>query len=185
MEELRKSLGVSSLDNTFDNFKRVVGTHEAYKAFFRLANGESDYKMVLCYGGVGNGKTHLCEATAIRLYQRGLFCRVLTFDRMMGALKECIGDERKKSLEELLRNYSYADRLIIDDVAGTEWELEQLEKIIRIRYHDRLFTILTTNRDLTGMPVRIISRFQDSDVGIVVLNEGKDYRRLKNEQNKD
>ena len=31
-EELRKSLGVSSLDNTFENFKPVAGTKEALAA---------------------------------------------------------------------------------------------------------------------------------------------------------
>lgn len=178
-EELRKSLGVSSLDNTFEKFDPVLGTKKALAAFQALASGKTRWKMLLCCGGVGNGKTHLCEATAIALYKRGLFCRVLTMDRMMGALKECIGPERQISLEELLHNYCYADRLIIDDVAGTDWELEQLEKIVRVRYHDCLFTILTTNRDLTELPERIVSRFQDPDVGRVVLNEGEDYRRRK------
>ena len=180
---MRKSLGVSSLENTFERFKPVPGTEKALAAFKAIASGETDWKMLLCYGGVGNGKTHLCEATALSLYKTGLFCRVLTMDRMMGALKECIGAEQHISLEELQRNYCYAERLIIDDVgmggSGTEWEYGQLERIIVTRDRQRLFTIMTTNRDLKELPERIVSRFEDPDKGRVVLNEGADYRRLK------
>lgn len=183
-EELRRSLCVASLENTFESFKPVKGTAKALAAFKSLASGKTKWKMLLCYGGVGNGKTHLCEAAAITLYKRHLICRVLTMARIMGVLHECIGPERKNSLEELLNNYSYADRLIIDDVDGTQWEFEQLEKIIRWRYRERLFTILTSNLDLEKLPVRVVSRFSDSDVGRVVLNEGVDYRRLKGEGSK-
>lgn len=48
-----------------------------------------------------------------------------------------------------------------------------------VRYREHLFTIMTTNRDLTELPERIVSRFRDPDVGMVVLNEGADYRRLQ------
>lgn len=187
-EELRKSLGVSSLENTFEALKPWPGTEKAVAAFKALASGLTTWKMLLCYGGVGNGKTHYCEATALALYKRGLFCRVLTMDTIMGALKGCINSQN--SLEELLRNYCYADRLIVDDVDGTDWEFDQLEKIIRVRYRERLFTILTTNLDIKPdhedrkqrfILERIVSRFQDPDVGRLVLNEGEDYRGHKNE----
>lgn len=32
---------------------------------------------------------------------------------------------------------------------------------------------------LSGMPERVVSRFRDPDIGILVLNEGEDYRKLK------
>ena len=182
-EELRRSLGVASLDNTFGNFKPASGTGKALAAFKALALGKTDKPLLLCYGGVGNGKSHLCEATAIALYKRGLFCRVLSMARIMGALKGCIRSESPLALEELQRNYCYADRLILDDVgmggSGSEWEFRQLEEIVVVRYRERLFTIFTTNRDPTELPERIVSRFRDPDVGRVVLNEGADYRRVK------
>lgn len=187
-EELRRSLGVASLDNTFENFKPAPGTEKALASFRALAEGKIRGKMLLCYGGVGNGKTHLCEATAIALYKRGLFCRVLTMARIMRALKECMSPESSTSYEELLSNYCYADRLILDDVgmggSGSPWEYGQLEEIVAVRYREHLYqehllTIMTTNRDLTELPERIVSRFRDLDVGMVVLNEGADYRRLK------
>lgn len=191
-EDLRRSLGVASLENTFENFKPVPGTEKALAAFKALAEGMIDKPMLLCYGGVGNGKTHLCEATAITLYKRGLFCRVITMARIMGALKECIGPDRYISLEELKHNYCYIDRLILDDVgmggSGSEWEFGQLEEIVVVRYREGLFTIMTTNLDIKPnkinpkelfIPERIVSRFRDPDVGRVILNEGNDFRRLK------
>lgn len=182
-EELRKSLGVSTLENTFANFKRVKGTEKALAAFKALAGGKTGWKMLLCVGGVGNGKTHLCEATAIELYKRGIFCRVLTMARLMRGLKECMRPEPLCSYDELLARFCYCKHLIIDDVgmggSGSDWEFGQLEEIVVARYRERLFTILTTNKDLTELPERIVSRFQDPDVGMVVLNEGVDYRRLK------
>lgn len=148
-------------------------------AFKALASGETKWQMLLCYGGVGNGKTHFCEATAIALYKRGLFCRVFTMDRMMTALKQCMGPDRYISFEELIDNYSRWPRLIVDDVAGTEWELQQLEKIIRLRYRENLFTILTTNLDLKELPERIVSRFRDTEKARLILNQGEDYRPMK------
>lgn len=182
-EELRKSLALTSLDNTFENFKPVTGAGKALAAFKALASGKTQWKMLLCYGGVGNGKTMLCEATAIELYKRGIRCGVITMSRLMRMLKHGMRPEPLRSYNELLEDFCYRKYLIIDDVgmggSGSEWEFGQLEEIIVVRYRERLFTILTTNRDLTELPERITSRFFDPDVGRVVLNSASDYRRLK------
>lgn len=162
----------------------MPGTEKTLVAFKKLANGEAKYRMLLCYGGVGNGKTHLCEATSIILYKRGIFCRVLTMARIMRALKECMGPERITSCEELIDRYCRCGYLIVDDVGmggtGSDWEYGQLEEIVVSRYRERLFTIMTTNRDISELPERIISRFRDKELGVVVLNEGEDYRSLIN-----
>ncbi len=182
-EDLRKSLGVASLDNTFENFKALPGTEQALSSFNALASGETDWKMLLCYGGVGNGKTHLCEATAITLYKRGLFGRVLTMAKLMGALKNTMRSDSGLSMDALMGLFSNSKVLIIDDVgmggSGSEWEYGQLEEIIVHRYRERLFTILTTNRDITELPERITSRFRDPEKGRVVLNKGEDYRVIR------
>lgn len=179
-ERLRKSLCVASLDNTFENFKRVPGTEKAKAAFKALALGKTDKPLLICYGGVGNGKTHLCEATTIALYKRGIFCRVLTMARIMRALKECMRPEPPIWLDELLDRYCSCLYLIVDDVgmggSGSEWEFGHLEEIVVARYRERLFTIMATNLDLKDLPERIVSRFQDPLIGTVVLNEGDDYR---------
>ena len=181
---------MSSLDNTFGNFKRVAGTKEALATFKALASGKTPWKMALIYGGVGNGKTHLCEAVVIELYKRGIFCRVLTMAEITQSLKAAIqhdkhGNEGKPWVPyaHLLHDLGARDYLVIDDVGmgagGSEWDKDRLEEIIVARYRENLFTIMTTNRDPADLEVRIVSRFQDPDKGRVVLNEGADYRRLK------
>ncbi len=140
-EELRKSLCVTTLSSTFENFRPVAGTERALAAFRALAEGKTHKKMLLCYGGVGNGKTYLCEATVIALYKRGLFCRVMTMTKMMRALEECMRPEALTSYEELLDRYCRCRYLIIDDVgmggSGSEWEYGQLEEIIVFRYREQ------------------------------------------------
>ena len=156
--------------------------------------------MLLCYGGVGNGKTHLCEATAIVLYKRGIYCAVLSMAKIMRALKVAINNDKHSwggglpwtPYDELLDRYCRCGHMIIDDVgmggSGSEWEFWQLEEIIVARYREKLFTILTSNLDIKQdkknpnipfIPERIASRFQDRNVGRVVLNSGEDYRPEK------
>ncbi len=103
----------------------------------------------------------------------------------MGLLKSCMDPNSHISLEAAIENYCTSKRAIIDDVTGSAWEFEQLEKIIRLRYRENLFTILTTNLNIMFdpkhpekqfIPERIISRFSDSEKGRLVLNRGEDYR---------
>lgn len=174
---------MSSLDNTFDNFKTVPDADKSLAAFKELLEVETDKRMLLCYGGVGNGKTHLCEATSIELYKRGIFCRVLNMAVIMRSLKNSMGKDSINSYDELLTRLCTVSHLIIDDVgmggSGSEWEWGQLEEIIVARHREELFTIMTTNRDLPELPERVVSRFQDNQLGIVVLNQAEDYRPKK------
>ena len=182
-EELRRSLGVSSLGHTFEAFEVLPGTREAYASFMSLAEGKTGRPLLLCYGGVGNGKTHLCEATVIALYQRGLFCRYVTMARLMRVLKAAMRPDAMASPDVLLDRFSQARWLVLDDAgmggSGSEWEYGQLEEIVNERYRERLYTVMTTNRDLEELPERIVSRFSDPAVGTIVLNSGADYRRRR------
>lgn len=179
LEERRREMGVTSLENTFRNFELVPGSANALAAFKKLAEGRTEKTFLLCYGGVGNGKIHLCEAAAITLNKRGIFCRVFTMDKIMSALKACMDPDHAIFYEELLANYSYAPCLIIDDIDGTAWAMGELEKIIRVRYRENLITILTTNLDLPALPERVVSRFRDAVKSTIVLNSAADYRPNK------
>ena len=181
---------MSSLDSTFENFKPVAGTKEALAAFKALATCKTSWNMLLCYGGVGNGKTHLCEAVVIELYKQGIHCRVLTMAEIMRSLKAAIehdkhGNEGKPwtPYAHLLNDFGTRDYLIIDDVGmgggGSDFDKDRLEEIIVARYRENLFTIMTTNRLPADLEVRIVSRFRDPDKGRMVRNEGDDYRGLK------
>jgi len=169
-----------SLDNTFKKFKLVPGTERALAAFKAVLNGP-EY-MLLCYGGVGNGKTHLCEAAAIELYKRGKFCRVMKMPEMLSTLRRAINNP-EMDYEGILGNYCYAERLIVDDIGagGSDSEFGDriLETIVVARYGRQLFTIMTSNREIRELPERVKSRFEDVVTSFLVLNEGADYRVKK------
>lgn len=166
---------------TFANFELLPGTAQAYEAVRQIADGNSKASMLLLYGGSGCGKTHLLKAAILRLYGRGIFVRYLTWSRLVNTLKEGFHDSVMPPYWQRLGNYCYAMALVIDDVGlgstGTDWEYSQLEEIIDIRYDQRLLTLMATNKHLSELPDRVISRLHDPEVGVIVLNTGKDYRR--------
>jgi len=169
-----------SLDNTFENFKPMPGTETALVAFKAVLDGP-EY-MLLCYGGVGNGKTHLCEAAAIELYRRGKFCRVMKMPEMLSTLRRAIHDP-EMDYDTVLGNYCYAERLIVDDIGAggsdSGFGDRVLERIVVARYGRQLLTIITSNLQISELPERVTSRFEDGVTSYLVLNEGADYRRLK------
>jgi len=136
LELLRTNIRVASLDNTFENFKRVAGTEDSLKAFESLVEGKEGWKMLLCYGGVGNGKTHLLEAFAIEMHKQGRFARVLTMGTIMSSLKRGMDKEAFFGFEDRLDEISRSKILLVDDVgmggSGSEWEWGQLEDIIGV-----------------------------------------------------
>ena len=179
-ERLIESLGVSNLDNTFENFKPMPGTEQALAAFKAVLDGPQF--MLLCYGGVGNGKTHLCEAAAIELYKRGKFCRVMKMPEMLSTLRRAINNP-EMDYDTVLGNYCYGERLIMDDIGagGSDREFGDrvLETIVGARYGRQLFTTMTSNREFSELPERVRSRFEDAVTSYLVLNEGVDYRPKK------
>ena len=172
-----KTIGVSAKGQTFDSFVLADGTKEIYSAFKELATGEAGYLMLLGYGGVGNGKTHLCNALTVELNHRGIDARLFTVADMIRQLKESISSH---TTEALISQLKAVPALVLDDFQveyKSLWEMQQIEEIIDARYREALITVLTTNRDLNELPERIVSRFYDSELSKVVLNKGKDYRR--------
>ena len=181
--------GVSNMAHTFESFDhKRKGVKKAYDAFYELAEGRGN-PFLLCYGGVGNGKTHLLEATAIRLGERGVWVTVWVFADFLSYLRRMIPDPMK-SVDAIVENYQTRGAVFFDDVGveyGTDWERSILERIISGRFRSKSITVLTTNKDLDEVddrgrrfiPERVASRFFDPDIGTVVLNSGSDFRRMK------
>jgi len=179
-ELLRRDLCVSSLDNTFENFQQTQGTEKALE-IMKTFTATFSPPMVLMYGGLGSGKTYLLEAAAIELREKGLFARVIKFERILAALRAGMKDRATPDYETVLDNYCQAKILLIDDygmgMKGTEWAVSIFETIIDHRYHESLPTVVTTNIELTELPPRVYSRFMDKSRAVIVLNKGKDYRQ--------
>lgn len=184
LERLRRALGVSSLDNTFEHFDIVSGTAEAFEAFKAMASPVHK-PMLLCYGGTGNGKSYLCEALSIELYKQGIRCPVSVWPDVMRSFQKGMHqtDPGYPKYDYLFDQFRSRERLIIDDVGmgatskPESWAWGELEEIINYRYRERLFTVMATNKDLDELPERVESRFSDRLCGVVVQNKGKDYRK--------
>ena len=173
------AFGVSNLNHTFESFKPFPGTKEAYGAFRAVAEGTGK-PFLLCYGGVGNGKTHLLEALALKLRERGIASKLWVVADFLAFLRRLIHDSSKEDLDVVIERYQSGGVLLFDDFGmeyGTDWEMSVIERIINGRYRSRSITVINTNKDLDELPERIVSRFFDPEIGIVVLNQGKDYRR--------
>ena len=181
--EIRYCFGVVDKAHTFGSLKEWPGTGDALEAFRGLAEGKADYYFLLVYGGVGNGKTHLVDATALRLAERQIQAQVWVVPDFLAYLKRLMKSEYPWRLDDMIQNYQNGKGAVLfDDFAleyGTAWEESVMERVIAGRYRNKGITVLTTNKDLDSIPERIVSRFYEPGVGKVVLNQGKDYRRRR------
>jgi len=124
----------------------------------------------------------MLEATALRLFERGIFARVMSWSRFTGALKNSLRERSAiPSYEQILDNYCMAKVLLMDDygmgTTDTVWERSVLEQLMDFRYSHRLPTALTMNLKITELSDRVVSRFSEQGVGVIVENCGGDYRR--------
>jgi len=172
------------MDSTFDTIKPAKGIEEALKYSKQIATLKTTWKLMLIYGINGNGKTLLLEAIAIELWKRGIFSRVQTFPDFMGQLKNTF--ERSKddpTFNETIERVCNMPYLLMDDVGQadsyTDFSKRQLERIMLARYRQELFTVMTTNKDLTELPDMVRSRFSDTEKARLVHNAAEDYRPKK------
>lgn len=184
LESLRRALGVASLDYTFEHFDIVPGTVKAFEAFKAMA-APGHKAMLLCYGGVGNGKSYLCEALSIALYKQNIRCPVSVWPDVIRLFQKGMHrpDPGHPPYDYLFDQFRSREMLIIDDVGmgatskPESWAWGELEEIINYRYRERLFTVMATDKDLDELPERVESRFSDPLCGVIVQNKGKDYRK--------
>ncbi len=175
---------MGDLAHTFANFKILAGTEAAMNLFRDMAEGECPTPFGFCYGGTGNGKTHLLEAMTIRLNERGLFTRYHTWGEVVSNIRRYMNSRPDEpSAEVVLDRWCRTPRLVIDDLGmgttDTEWELAKLETIVAFRYRLKLFTAIATNQDIKQLPPRVVSRLSDKELCTMVLNKAPDFRKTK------
>lgn len=174
-----KSKGLEYQGQTFEAFKVLPGTQDTYNAFRDLSTGKAPYKLLLCYGPTGNGKTHLSKALAAKWIASGIDCRYYDVANLLTRLKEDMNDNLTS---QRLREIKGFEALILDDwkeYNSTSWQLSTLEEIINARYDARKYTVVTTNMDWKELPDRIISRFCEEGLSKFVHNQGEDQRRQR------
>lgn len=129
-------------------------------------------KFLLIYGGIGNGKTHLCEAVAVAMQSRGLAVSVRRCPELLMHFTTAI---KAENLETEVHQIERLAVLILDEFQG-DWPSGVLATIINYRYSESLPTMMTSNFDLDQIPQRIVSRFNERPLGRVVLDYAPDFR---------
>ena len=151
-----------------------------------ISEGKLRKQFILLWGTTGCGKTHLVEATIINWAKHGVFSYYMTFSDMARRLKAALR-EGGDFYDVQFNLYRDRKHLIVDDFgAGTtesRFEISDLEDIIDQRYRKRYYpgcemvAILATNKNISELPDRVVSRFYDPEFGIVLYMGDKDFRR--------
>lgn len=164
---------------TFETFQPVPGTEKALKAAKALAFGESKFIWLLIYGQPGNGKTHLCNAIIKEVRARGLDVKMILAADLFPLLREAI---QENQTDTLLRRFKDIFFLAIDDYGveyGSDWESAKFDELMTSRFATAKPTVLITNKELTELPERIQSRFNDKVIARAVHNSAGDYRTTR------
>jgi len=181
----RAGYGARPVVQTFDNFVLIHGARESYNAAKAWTDPAADFIWLLLYGGVGNGKSHLCNAALNVLLSRGEKSRLITASSLLSELRMAMSDH---TTDIVMRGYQETSELIIDDLGAgmkhpmepaSEWEWARIEELLVARYDGLKPTMVVTNLDWSDLPERIASRFQDREFARMLQNEAPDYRRDK------
>lgn len=174
-----RSKGMTAAEQTFDNFQARTGAETALKFARQFAEGTAKWVFLLIYGGFGNGKTHLCNAIAKAVLDRDLDCYMMTTTELSSKLRLGMADH---STDKVLQNFKDILVLILDDWGveyGSEWERATLEDLLTSRYAVGMPTVVTSNLDISQLPARVRSRFEDKHYSRIAHNAASDFRKTR------
>jgi DNA replication protein DnaC len=175
----------SSHSYTFRTFKNITGTEKAQEAAQVMATGAAPFKVLLIYGDVGCGKTHLLYAAATLAIENGLRAKFIAFPDLLSKARMNIGNRDGGGIDSVLDEYKKCEFLCLDEVkfklnkdgqSEDQWATDVLEDILNYRYRYELYTMITTNHDIKAFPAQVYSRLTEPRICKFVLNSAPDYR---------
>ncbi len=132
-------------------------------------------------GGYGCGKTHLAAAIANARGEAGSPALFVNVPDLLDYLRASFGPAAESSYAERFDMICHCELLILDDLgteSATQWVQEKLYQIFNTRYLLRLPTVITTNRAMEEIDLRIRSRMYDTPFCRIVNISAPDYRQL-------
>lgn len=162
-----------------DKFRMRPGLEEAYNLAVDLAEERGPVKWLVLAGGTDKGKTHLAIGICLRWLSRGRPAKYGWVPLLLEELRRGFALEGDLSYAARFDFLLNVPLLVLDDL-GTEnktpWVQEKLETIIDYRLIHNLPLVITTNKAMDELPVRIASRVQRVDFGRVLFIEASEYR---------
>ncbi len=144
------------------------------------AFAENPQGWLVLKGGYGCGKTHLAAAIANACIERGQPVLFITVPDLLDHLRSAFAPTSAADYDTRFEEVRTVPVLILDDLgteSGTTWAQEKLFQIFNYRYNARLPTVITTNRDLEEITLRLRSRLVDPDLSRIISITAPDFRR--------
>ncbi|MFQ6059224.1 MAG: ATP-binding protein [Anaerolineae bacterium] len=131
-------------------------------------------------GGYGCGKTHLAAAIANYRLAHGQPALFVVVPDLLDHLRATFSPASPVSYDERFEAVRTAPLLILDDL-GTQtaspWAQEKLYQIFNYRYNAELPTVITTNRELEEIDLRLRSRMADPSLCTIYTILAPDFRQ--------
>ena len=178
--------GIPEAHRGFEKFSIVPGSEDVFDASSMLGIGKATFKLLLIYGTTGNGKTHLTYSALMEAHKRGANVKYTTMSSLVAEARLAMFKDI-----DVLQPYRECDFLAVDEWGRentTIWTNSLLEEIVDYRYAHQKPMILVTNLNpmrvssdpqQPGLPLPILSRFKDVEIGKIVHNKALDYRPKK------
>jgi len=160
------------------NAEKRENLRRAYERAKQFAQGATGW--LILKGGYGCGKTHLAAAIANHRIANGQPVLFVVTPDLLDHLRAAFAPASTVSFDERFEEVRNAPLLILDDLgtqSATPWAQEKLYQILNYRYNARLPTVVTTNRELEEIDLRLRSRLVDPDLSEIVTILAPDFRR--------
>jgi DNA replication protein DnaC len=171
------ALHFDTFDPTFHNDARA-----AYKAVQAWMQRSGPLMLTLA-GITGTGKTHLADAAASVLLDRG---EEIVFRREQDLTADVRARISTQTSDVALSEYGQVPWLVIDELGGenrTDFIDATMDQLIDARWQGARagtrWTLITTNLVAADLPTRVASRLGDNTVGAVLEVRSPDYRRAR------
>jgi DNA replication protein DnaC len=188
LQDLREASGLALLAHmTFENFlseglglspDKQRNLRQAYDTTRLYAKEPKGW--LLLKGGYGSGKTHLAAAIANERLFKGLPALFIVVPDLLDYLRATYSPNSDTSYDDRFESIRSAPLLILDDLgsqSATPWAQEKLFQLLNYRYNAQLPTVITTNRELEEIDLRMRSRLADVALCEILAIQAPDFRQ--------